>query len=572
MTQISIKESRQDTKAQRYLNYLFAPLRLCVTFLLLLLPACRGAAVPTPSPTAAPTSSPTVAVSESWPWWNETIFYEVFVRSFYDSDGDGVGDLPGLIEKLDYLNDGDPNTSEDLGVTGLWLMPIMQSPSYHGYDVVDYYQVDDEYGTNADFQRLMEEAHQRGMRVIVDLVLNHTGRDHPWFQAAQAPNSDQRDWYIWSEERPSYQGPWGQVVWHPSVHGYYYGVFGEGMPDLNYQNPAVTAQMLDVTRFWLEEMGADGFRLDAIKHLIEDGQTQENTAATHAWLEEFHQVYKEANPQAVAVGEAWSSTSEVVAYIGDEVDLAFEFDLAQSILDTVDSRRRDNFTAALRQVTRSYPPGQYATFLTNHDQNRVLSQLNGDDGQAGLAATLLLTSPGVPFIYYGEELGMTGTKPDELIRRPMQWSVAEGGGFTSGRPWEALDRNYQERTVEGQAADSNSLLSLYRRLVQLRQSHPALQFGKWVEIESSTARVLAFLRHTAGEVILVVVNLGDEPISNYHLILENGPLTGPVQTALLFGQGTPAIPTVTDAGGFWDYRPLAELPAESSFVIRLSKP
>jgi len=244
-------------------------------------------------------------------WWNDSVFYEIFVHSFYDSDGDGIGDLNGLVEKLDYLNDGDPATTDDLGITGLWLMPIAQSPSYHGYDVADYCAVDDEYGTNEDFRRLVDEVHRRGIRVIIDLVLNHTSSKHPWFQSARDDvNSPYRDFYIWSEQDPGYKGPWGAQAWHRSATGYYYGVFWEGMPDLNYDNPAVTAEMEEVIRFWLEDMGADGFRLDAVKHLIEEDRSQENTPATHEWLRGFYVFYKETNPDAMTVGEVWSSTTE----------------------------------------------------------------------------------------------------------------------------------------------------------------------------------------------------------------------------------------------------------------------
>ncbi|MCD6290318.1 MAG: alpha-amylase, partial [Anaerolineae bacterium] len=188
---------------------------------------------PTPTPTAGPTptAAPTALPESPLRWWNDTVFYEVFVRSFYDSDGDGVGDLNGLIEKLDYLNDGDPSTTDDLGITGIWLMPIMESPSYHGYDVVDYYHVDRDYGTNEDFCRLMAEAHRRGIRVIIDMELNHTSSQHPWFQSARSdPHSPYRDFYIWSDEDPGYKGPWGQRVWHRTATGYYYGIFWEGMP------------------------------------------------------------------------------------------------------------------------------------------------------------------------------------------------------------------------------------------------------------------------------------------------------------------------------------------------------
>ena len=349
------------------------------------------------------------------------MFYEIFVRSFYDSDGDGIGDINGLIEKLDYLNDGDPDTRDDLGVTGIWLMPVMVSPSYHGYDVVDYYQVDPDYGTNEDIKRLVSEAHQRGMRVIVDFVMNHTSTQHPWFKESRNPDSDKRDWYVWSDENPGYRGPSGQVVWHQDPSGYYYALFWGGMPDLNYENPAVTDAILEAARFWLEEMDVDGFRLDAIKHIVEEGQVQENSSSTHEWLENFHTFYKNIDPNFFTVGEAWTQTRQVVDYTGDEVDIAFQFDLAEDLINSANFGIAPTYYKTLQTIYDSFPPNQYATFLTNHDQNRVMSQLDGDETKAKLAASILLTGPGVPFLYYGEEIGLIGVKPDEDIRLPMQW-------------------------------------------------------------------------------------------------------------------------------------------------------
>jgi glycosidase len=565
---------------------------LLVTILLV---ACEGGeeATPTPAqltkPATAPlraTDSPVAATpvptpgvvsgTDGLPWWNDAVFYEVFVRSFYDSDGDGVGDINGLIEKLDYLNDGDPATTEDLGITGIWLMPVMESPSYHGYDVVDYYQIDQEYGTNEDFLRLMDEAHVRGIRVIVDLVLNHTSREHPWFEESTDASSERRDWYIWADEPGNYNGPWGQNVWHASAGGFYYGVFWEGMPDLNYNNPEVGQQMQDVTRFWLEDMGVDGFRLDAIKHLIEDGEVQENTDQTHQWFEDYFTYYKSVDPDTMAVGEVWSTTAEVVEYIGDEVDLAFEFDLAQSILNSANDGRRDAVAAAHDKVTTEYPESQYAVFITNHDQNRVFSQLSNDPMKARLAASLLLTSPGVPFMYYGEEIGMRGIKPDEGIRRPMQWTDDEGGGFTTGEPWEPLHQEYRSATVADQSADSGSLLSHYRALIHLRHDHEALRIGQWVEIEAPGHAVYAFLRFSDDEVILVLINLDAEAVGDYELSLASGPLAGSAQATTLYsdipGAGQPAAPELNGDGGFSGYAPYATLPPQSTTIIQLVTP
>ncbi len=548
--------------------------------------ACRSGAeqsgpvsiLPTPNntPTSEPPvqsksegdAQPDIATASDGFWWNDVVFYEVFVRSYYDSDGNGVGDINGLIERLDYLNDGDPDTSDDLGVSGIWLMPVMQSPSYHGYDVVDYYKINEQYGTNEDFKRLMDEAHKRGIRVIIDLVLNHTSSQHPWFEAAAAdPQGEYRDYYIWADEDPGYHGPWGQQVWHETPNGFYYGVFWDGMPDLNYRNEAVTSEMNAATRYWLEEMGADGFRLDAVKHLIENGDLQESQPETHLWLEGFHDVYKGANPDAFAIGEVWSPTFQVIKYIGDELDAAFEFDLAQAIIDSVRSGKADAVARAQRNVVEKYPPGQYGVFLTNHDQNRVMSQLTGDENKAKLAASLLLTSPGVPFIYYGEEIGQTGTKPDEDIRRPLQWDSSANAGFTSNKPWRAPVDDYVEKNIVDQSADQGSLLSHYRDLIRLRTENEPLRTGDWSEVETNNKGVHAFLRHTEGEAILFLLNLGREAQTEYGLDLSKGPLAAVDTAVALYGPEDPELPTINESGGFNGYRPFNSLPPQSTSII-----
>jgi 1,4-alpha-glucan branching enzyme len=202
-------------------------------------------------------------------WWNDAVFYEVFVRSFYDANGDGNGDINGLIQKLDYLNDGNPATTTDLGVTALWLMPIMQSPSYHGYDVTDYRTVEQDYGSNNDFKALVAAAHARGIKVIIDFVMNHTSEQHPWFtESAASTTSNYRNWYRWSATNPGGTGPWGQTVWYNRNSAWYYALFWSGMPDLNYTTPAVKTELFDVARFWMQDMNVDGFRLDAVKYIL----------------------------------------------------------------------------------------------------------------------------------------------------------------------------------------------------------------------------------------------------------------------------------------------------------------
>jgi len=526
---------------------------------------------------AAPASpSPAAQVSPAVNgWWNDTVFYEVFVRSFKDSDGDGVGDVQGLIDKLDYLNDGNPDTTTDLGITGIWLMPITESTSYHGYDVVDYYAVESDYGTQEDFKRLIEAAHQRGIKVIIDLVINHTGIEHPWFKASQDDDPKYRDWYLWENNRPSYLGPSGQNVWHFSNGAYYYALFWGGMPDLNLENPEVTQEIYDITRFWLEDMQVDGFRMDAIRHLIENGIAQENTTTTHAWLQGYHQFYKSVDPQAFTVGEAWTTTEQVIDYIGDEMDIAFEFDLALSFVNAAYGPIVASLNQQALKVLESYPEGQYGTFLTNHDQNRVRAILPSDE-KAKLAASMLLTFPGVPFIYYGEEIGMIGSKPDEDIRLPMQWTGdAPGAGFTSGTPWRPPYEDYATRNVAAAIAGPNSLWNHYRELIALRNQYPALRTGDAVLVEAGTARLYAMLRYTESEAFLVLVNPYPRDLNTelYALSLPEGPFSGPLKVELVLGEAgfdDPRAPTINEKGGFENYHPYDTIPADSSAIIKLT--
>ncbi|MBN1428798.1 MAG: DUF3459 domain-containing protein [Anaerolineae bacterium] len=504
------------------------------------------------------------------PWWNERVFYQVFARSFYDSSGDGNGDLQGLIDKLDYLNDGDPSTTSDLGITGIWLMPVTESPSYHGYDVVDYRQIAHDYGSNDDFKQLIAEAHRRGIAVIVDLVINHTSSLHPWFIDAQTPGSEYEEWYIWRNEKPAFYGPGGRTVWHESGNRYYYGYFWSEMPDINLENPKVTEAVHEIARFWLEEMGVDGFRLDAVKYLIEAGQEIENTAETHAWLERFHPHVKSIHSDALLIGEVWDSSHAIAPYIGTRLDLAFSFDLASDFITSVRRGNADLLRYDQQQALDLFPAGQYAAFLTNHDQNRVMSELNGSINAAKVAATLLLTNPGVPFIYYGEEIGMTGYKPDENIRTPMQWDgTPDTAGFTTGTPWYALQPDYRQVHIAAQTADPGSLLSHYRALIRLRQAHPALSVGGTLLVESNHKAVYGLMRFTPEETVLVLANVSAQAVTGYHLTLSEGPPSRTPEAVMLFGEGQPTAPIIHRSGGFDAYTPLPELPPYSSFVIHI---
>lgn len=515
-------------------------------------------------------TSPSAPSANATPWWRDRVFYEVFVRSFADSDGDGIGDLRGLTERLDYLNDGDPATTDDLGVTGLWLMPVAESPSYHGYDVTDYLSVETDYGTAEDFLDFMAAAQERGIAVIVDLVLNHTSIDHPWFQDARTPGSEHDDWYLWSTTGVPFAGPGGQRLWHKDGDRWYYGFFWEGMPDLNVANPEVAEALDAVARFWLEEMGVDGFRLDAARHLIEDGDQTENSADTFVWLEGFRTRLKGDHPEALVLGEVFDATSMSSKYVREgSLDLAFDFGLAGATIAAIRSADGGSLRAAQREVAQSYPPDGVATFLTNHDQNRVADQLGSDVGASKLAATLLLTGQGVPFVYYGEEIGMTGHKPDELIRTPMRWKAsAPSAGFSNGTPWEPLSDDPPEVNVEDESADPGSLLSTYRDLIALRANHPALSHGDWRPLQASAQSVNASLRQADGETILVVTNLADEPVEDVALTLADG-LCGSPSARSLLGPAEVRDPAVTSRGGLDGYVPVDELGPRATVVIGL---
>lgn len=426
-------------------------------------------------------------------WWNDAVFYEIFVRSFYDSDGDGIGDIQGIIEKLDYLNDGNPNTSSDLGVTALWLMPIFPSPSYHGYDVTDYRDIHPDYGSMDDFRALVNAAHSRGIKVIIDFVGNHTSDQHPWFTSS-ANNNDKRDWYIWRSSAPDYNGPWGQTVWHERNNAYYYGIFWGGMPDLNYNNQEVTNEIKNTVRFWKEDIGVDGFRIDAVKHWIENGSNQENTAQTLSWWRDFYVFQKSIDAGLMTVGEAWTSTQNIAPYTDNRLDYCFEFDLANAILDGVINQTGAGIANKMNEILSTYPEGQYGTFLTNHDQDRSFNRLGQSPARAKLAASILLSLPGVPYLYYGEEVGMLGQKPDENIRRPMQWSSEANAGFSSQTPWHPINTNFANANVADQSQDQNSLWRHYQKWISTRNNTAALRKGTYTAVNAGSTTVFAFLR------------------------------------------------------------------------------
>lgn len=469
-----------------------------------------------PTPPASEVSEPdarAVTVTPLAPSPYDGVCYEIFVRSFADSDGNGIGDLKGLTAKLDYVNDGDPGKPGDLGADCVWLMPVAASPSYHGYDVTDYYRVNPDYGTNDDFRAFVNAAHARGIRVLVDFVANHTSSKHPWFQAAaKDKSSPYRDYYRWSPTKLDDKAPWGADAWHESPEGgeYYYALFWGGMPDLNYDNPKVLEEMEKAAAFWLNDLGADGLRVDAVPHLVEENGLVAHAPRTHDVLRAFESSLKKAAPSAFTIGEVWTEDVSVVEpYYPDQLDDYFAFGVAGGLVDAARSGDATKLLYALREANDDLPAGRWAPFLTNHDMPRVMTEL-GDVAKAKVAASALLTLPGLPFVYYGEELGMVGTKPDEKIRTPMPWNGEDGGGFTTGKPWEDFQVGWKTANVAAESAEPGSLLNHYRRWIALRMAHPALRHGELTILSSGRDAVAAYLRKASEETLLVVVNFGGE--------------------------------------------------------------
>jgi glycosidase len=482
-------------------------LRLAALSLAGLVLACAGA------PPATPVPPPSARSDQDW--LRGAVFYEVFVRSFADSDGDGIGDLPGLTSKLDYLNDGDPATTDDLGVDALWLMPVFQSPSYHGYDTVDYERIDDEYGTAEDFQRLLDEAHRRGIRIIVDFVMNHSSDKHPWFvESASSPTSPKRDWYVWRADDPGWNPPWGgsNHTWHERNGAFYYGVFWGGMPDLNFSTPAVRQEMERLAALWISR-GVDGFRLDATRHLFANGpgDLQNDQPETFEYLKEYAASVRKANPKAVLVGENWTKTPIIARYY-QVLPMSFDFPLAEEILAGAKDGEASGIANKLDEILELYPPGSIdAPFLTNHDMIRFATVLGNDPAKLRSAAAILLTLPGAPFLYYGEEVGLQNGPggQDEYKRTPMPWDASKTGGFTTGKPWYAFAPGKETANVAVQTGDPGSLLTHYRNLIRARKASAALQKGDLTILTSlvKSDPVLAFVRQTGTERVLVVHNL-----------------------------------------------------------------
>jgi alpha-glucosidase len=483
--------------------------------------------------------------SERHRWWQRGVLYEVYPRSFLDSDGDGVGDLEGVRRGLPYL--------EWLGVDGIWIAPFYPSPMVDfGYDIADHKGVDPRFGSLETFDRLLGEAHERGLRIVLDLVPNHTSDQHPWFRdSAAARSSARRSWYLWADARPGGGPPnnWlsefggSAWQWHAPTGQYYYHAFTVSQPDLNWRHPEVRAAFADIMRFWLDR-GVDGFRVDVMWHLIKDEQLRDNPpnpsfdprrdAPYHALAElysanqpEVHAVVAElrsvldAYGDRLLIGEIYLPVRELVRYYGcerPEAHLPFNFQLLATPWDAAALRRLiDEYEAAVA-------PDRWPNWvLGNHDRPRIASRVGA--AQARVAAVLLLTLRGTPTLYCGDELGMPDVPvpPDQVVdprelgcpgqglgrdpcRAPMPWDASAHAGFSRARPWLPLPADWRRCNVAAQRADPGSLLSLYRELIALRRREPALAVGAQVTLDLAPP-LLGYLRRDGGRTLAMLLNL-----------------------------------------------------------------
>ena len=442
------------------------------------------------------------------------VYYEIFVRSFADTNGDGIGDLNGITAKLDYL--------AWLGVSGLWLTPVSPSPSYHGYDVTDYFGINPQFGTLADFQRLIREAHARGIKVLIDMVLSHTSDRHPWFEQGLDPESPYHDWYTWASPGTDLTAvsSVGGPAWHERDGQRYLGAFTAEMPDLNYDRPAVRGQMIKVGEFWLAQ-GVDGFRLDATTQIYIDFKSDVGSPRAVAqnveWWQQYQAALRKSHPHVFLVGEVPAASEEEAAPYYSGLDSVFDFPLAELLVAAARDEQSPNagdFVHKAWGTFRQHAPGAVvdAPFIGNHDRDRVIDQLGGNMSHMRMAAALLLTMPGNPFVYYGEEIGMHGVKPDPRIREPMRWERDPAQpGQTRWEP--ALDNASPALSVAAQRVDSQSLLNFYQRLIHWRAELPALRDGDIAAYPADGGAISAYTRSGHGSRLLVIHNLAASPAS-----------------------------------------------------------
>lgn len=436
--------------------------------------------------------------------WQRGPFMQIHVRTYQDSNSDGVGDLRGLISRLDYI--------KDLGVRGLWLLPINDSADRdHGYAVRNYRTIEADYGSLQDLQDLIEQAHRRGIGVILDYVINHASSEHPLFLNARSHASHpQRQFFVWQQQMPAGWSIYGQNPWYATPTGAYFAPFWSGMPDFNWRHLPVRDFHYDNLRFWLN-LGVDGFRFDAVGHLIENGPAAwDNQPENHSIMAGIREVVN-SYERRYMVCEAPGASSAFAA--ANSCGSAFAFDLKDALIRAA----RGNDHDAVLEVARYFvnAPLSMATFLSNHDRfagDRIWHQFGGDEMIYRMAATTYMMLPGTPFIYYGEEIGMAhgrGLQGDRALRSPMSWTPLPSG-FTAGQPFREMAENLATHNVELQQSLPGSLLNTYRRLIALRHAHPALSQGGYRDA-GSQGSVLAFERFTSEQRLLVLIHYGSSP-------------------------------------------------------------
>ncbi len=482
-------------------------------------------------------------------WWQSGVVYQIYPRSFQDNNGDGIGDLRGIITRLDYL--------QWLGIRAIWISPIYPSPmADFGYDISDYKNIHPIFGTLDDFDELVREIHARNMKLILDLVPNHTSDQHPWFlESKSSRDNAKRDWYIWRDARPGGGVPNNWLAafggsawqWDETTQQYYYHAFLKEQPDLNWRNPDVRQAMLDTMSFWLDK-GVDGFRVDVMWHMIKDEKLRDNPVnpdyqqhmATYDQLlpvystdqPEVHDIVREMRvlldrySERMLIGEIYLPIHKLVTYYGKDnqgAHLPFNFQLL-----TLPWNARV-ISSAVSEYEGALPSQGWPNWvLSNHDQPRISSRVGAQ--QARVAATLLLTLRGTPTVYYGDEIGMRDVPipfyeiqdpqglnmPDKNLSRdpartPMQWNNSEQGGFTNGKPWLRLDRNFYQVNVQAQKEDPNSMLQLYKKLIQLRQDYEALVMGNYIPVYADH-QMMAYIRAWDGAPrLLIVLNFSHRP-------------------------------------------------------------
>ncbi len=483
-------------------------------------------------------------------WYKDAVFYEIAVRAYRDSNGDGHGDLHGLTEKLEYL--------QSLGVDCIWLMPIYPSPLRDdGYDIADYYNIAETFGTLDDLKTLIREAHNREIRIIMDLVLNHTSDAHPWFQASRSDkNSPYRDYYVWSDTDQKYKDTRiifldtepSNWTWDEKTGQYYWHRFYASQPDLNFDNPKVQEEMFNIARFWLD-LGIDGFRADAVPYLFErEGTNCENLPETHVYLKQLRTFMDKNYPGRILLCEANQWPEDVRPYFGDgdEFHMGFHFPIMPRIYMALKKGRADDMIEILRRTPPIPENCQWCTFLRNHDEltlemvteeerqwmwqeyapeprmklnlgirRRLAPLLDNDRRKIELANSLLFTLPGSPIIYYGDEIGMGDNLdlPDRNgVRTPMQWDASLNGGFTTGKPFTELvkgERSYQHINVASQMVDKDSLFHSISRMVNIRKQHHAFGRGSMEWVETDNPAFAVYTRKYQGETLLIINNLSD---------------------------------------------------------------